>query len=105
ISRISSPGWVGVRVIGRSTGKSVMRRAPLVVLLQVDPRGDPITPFECQTPRAIDVNGIALRPAAQPMKIETRLTKRIERGCRFDGIEPDQRAFLQVGPDPSRFAR
>jgi hypothetical protein len=73
-----------------------------MVLLQVDPRGDPITPFECQTPRAIDVNGIALRPAAQTMKIETRLTKRIKRGRRFDGIEPGPtRVFAgRAGPEP-----
>jgi hypothetical protein len=46
----------------------------------------------------------ALWAAAQAMKIKTRLTKRIERGCRFDCIKPDQHALLQVRPDPSRFA-
>jgi hypothetical protein len=39
------------------------------------------------------------------MKIETRLPKRVERGRRIDRVKSNQCAPLQVGPDPSRFAR
>jgi hypothetical protein len=46
----------------------------------------------------------ALWPAAQAVKVETRLAKRVERGRRVDRVKPDQRALLQVGPNPSGFA-
>jgi len=39
------------------------------------------------------------------MKIETWLPKRVERGRRIDRVKLNQRALLQVSPNPSGFAR
>jgi hypothetical protein len=47
---------------------------------------------------------ISLWPAAQSMKIKAGLTQRIQARRRIQRIEPNQRAFSQIGPDPSRLS-
>jgi hypothetical protein len=75
-----------------------------MILFQINPQCPSVVPFEGDAPRAVDVDRIALRLPLQRMKVETGLPQVIELFGRFEGIQPADRAAVQIGPNPGRFA-
>lgn len=76
-----------------------------MILLQVHPKRRAIAPLERDAPRAVDVDRVALRPAAQGVKVEAWLAEGVDAVRRFEDIEPNHRTALQIGRDARRFSR
>ena len=71
-----------------------------MILLKVDPEGLGLLPLECDAPRSVDVDRIALRLSMKSVKIEARLPQTIERASRIESVEPYQRATVQIAAYP-----
>jgi len=70
-----------------------------MVLLQIDPEGRSVFPFEGHAPGPVDVQAVPNRPRAQPMEVEARDVQLARRLGLVQHLQPDERATLQVGSD------
>jgi len=86
----------------RACGGEFSHGQPLMILLKVYPAYLGVFPFECDAPRLVYVDRVALRPSAQSMKVKTGLPQVIERASRVERIEANQGSAVQVAPDASR---
>ena len=69
-----------------------------MVLFEIDPQRPPVTPFERDAPRAVDVDRITLWPrAAQRMEIKPRLIERFQTARFVKCIQTYQKAAAQIG--------
>ena len=75
-----------------------------MVLLEIDPQDPSIAPLEGDAPRAVDVDRVAPRPAAQRVEVETRLIERVERRCAIDRCQAHQGPALQISAHPTACA-
>jgi hypothetical protein len=70
-------------------------RLSSMVLLQVDPEGVSIDPFESDAPRSVHMDRVPLRSAAQSMKVEAGLFELVQRSGGVQGVQADKNTPLQ----------